>query len=200
MALPWVPELRCGCWDQHEGRSSCSWVSSTPSPVTQNQTRTMPHSKRKQTDFSCSGYRYMEICYSTGFPLQNSLVQVGLGYSSAHTPNQTQLTEWCWQTSLKTPVLPVLCLVLIKQQWIEQERLNSVLCVETSNQVTRISEESEFLSPGQLPAVALQPCLELWDHTRCPRWILTGLPWHGKCSPLGLSGMESYGKNYFLPV
>lgn len=49
-------------------------------------------------------------------------------HSKTDTVNCMMLTSL---TSLKIPVLPVLGMVLIRQQWTQQERLNSVTCIET---------------------------------------------------------------------
>lgn len=101
----------CGChgclnWDVGAGTSTretgCSgFLNTRPNGTEQDKDNA---SLKEKTDFSCSGYEYMETCYTAGFPLHNSLVKVGLGYSSALTQRQTQLTVWCWH-----PWRPLCC-------------------------------------------------------------------------------------------
>jgi len=58
----------------------------------------------------------MENCYTAGFSLWNSLVKIGLDYSSAQTQIKIQLVKCTiLEASLKSPALPVFLLLLIRQ-------------------------------------------------------------------------------------
>ena len=48
---------------------------------------------KEKTDFSCSGYEYMENCYTPGFFLHNSLIKLGLDYSSAQTQIKIEMVN-----------------------------------------------------------------------------------------------------------